>query len=136
VGCVSGVGRQGRTPGGRNERIYENTCRIMMRRFPPGERKLIMRVYIINGRKDFVKRNGSMERREKFFLRSSREALSLPLKHNSLCCNDLISDLSLPLKTNSCYGTWGNEANNSVAYGGKWWHGTHFSLMYIGEWGK
>lgn len=39
-----------------------------MGRFPPGERKTIMRVYIINGRNVFVKRNGSRERREENLL--------------------------------------------------------------------
>jgi hypothetical protein len=74
----------------------------MMRRFPPGERK-INYTHIINGRNVFVKRNGSRERREKFLAQ-------------------------LP----GGWGVWGKvverrEIRKKWDIGGKWWH---FSLWY------
>ena len=64
--CGAGLGGfvEAKAPGGRNERIYEKICRIMMRRFPPGERKINMRDYIINGRNVFVKGRGKQGKRE------------------------------------------------------------------------
>jgi hypothetical protein len=106
--------RQGRTPGGRNERIYENTCRIMMRRFPPGERK-INYTHIINGRNVFVKRNGSRERREIFFLRRDKGKTFLRRYKGKI----------------SCEAPGGKKIGGTG--GGNLWHWTHFFLWYIGE---
>ena len=106
----------GRTPGGRNERIYENTCRIMMRRFPPGERK-INYTHIINGRNVFVKRNGSRRGGRKPSCEETRGKISCEAPGGV----EKMRGIGGPGETCgiSLYGTWGNGANNAMVRFGK-----------------